>query len=125
MHGNHINILNTRIHVTVILDKLAKAQIVRKCHLLQDTKIHHIVYNRLLLTDDTHTNNITVTDNAHFKMFHPAPFLDPAQIDPSNGISTLPLDDLKQKRRYWKLKEKALDGSLWKTRFGRGMDLST
>jgi hypothetical protein len=30
------------------------------------------------------------------------------------------LDDLKQKRRYWKLKEEALDCTLWKTRFGRG-----
>jgi hypothetical protein len=30
------------------------------------------------------------------------------------------LDDLKAKRRYWKLKEKALDGILWRTRFGRG-----
>jgi hypothetical protein len=30
------------------------------------------------------------------------------------------LDDLKEKRRYWKLKEKSLDRSLWRTRFGRG-----
>jgi hypothetical protein len=30
------------------------------------------------------------------------------------------LDDLKEKRRYWKLKEAALDCSLWRTRFGRG-----
>jgi hypothetical protein len=30
------------------------------------------------------------------------------------------LDDLKGKRRYWKLKEEALDRSLWRTRFGRG-----
>jgi hypothetical protein len=30
------------------------------------------------------------------------------------------LDDLKGKRRYWKLKEEALDGPLWRTRFGRG-----
>jgi hypothetical protein len=30
------------------------------------------------------------------------------------------LDDLKEKRRYWKLKEKALDRTLWRTRFGRG-----
>jgi hypothetical protein len=29
------------------------------------------------------------------------------------------LDDLKEKRRYWKLKEKALDRTLWRTRFGR------
>jgi hypothetical protein len=30
------------------------------------------------------------------------------------------LDDLKDKRRYWKLKEEALDRTLWRTRFGRG-----
>jgi hypothetical protein len=30
------------------------------------------------------------------------------------------LDDLKGKRRYWKLKEKALDRTLWRTPFGRG-----
>jgi hypothetical protein len=30
------------------------------------------------------------------------------------------LDDLKEKRRYWKLKEGALDRTLWRTRFGRG-----
>jgi hypothetical protein len=30
------------------------------------------------------------------------------------------LDDLKEKRRYWKLKEEALDHYLWRTRFGRG-----
>jgi hypothetical protein len=30
------------------------------------------------------------------------------------------LDDLKEKRRYWNLKEEALDRSLWRTRFGRG-----
>jgi hypothetical protein len=29
------------------------------------------------------------------------------------------LDDLKEKRRYWKLKEKALDRILWRSRFGR------
>jgi hypothetical protein len=29
------------------------------------------------------------------------------------------LDYLKEKRRYWKLKEEALDRTLWKTRFGR------
>ena len=29
------------------------------------------------------------------------------------------LDDLKENRRYWKLKEEALDRSLWRTRFGR------
>jgi hypothetical protein len=30
------------------------------------------------------------------------------------------LGDLKEKRRYWKLEEEALDRTLWKTRFGRG-----
>jgi hypothetical protein len=30
------------------------------------------------------------------------------------------LDDLKAKRKYWKLKEEALDRTLWRTRFGRG-----
>jgi hypothetical protein len=30
------------------------------------------------------------------------------------------LDDLKEKRRYWKLKEEALNRTLWRTRFGRG-----
>jgi hypothetical protein len=30
------------------------------------------------------------------------------------------LDDLKEKRKYWKLKEEALDSTLWRTRFGRG-----
>jgi hypothetical protein len=30
------------------------------------------------------------------------------------------LDDLKEKKRYWKLKEEALYCTLWKTRFGRG-----
>jgi hypothetical protein len=30
------------------------------------------------------------------------------------------LDDLKEKRRYWKLKEEALHRTLWRTRFGRG-----
>jgi hypothetical protein len=29
------------------------------------------------------------------------------------------LDDLKEKRGYWKVKEDVLDRSLWKTRFGR------
>jgi hypothetical protein len=29
-------------------------------------------------------------------------------------------DDLKEKRRYWKLKEEALDRTIWRTRFGRG-----
>jgi hypothetical protein len=30
------------------------------------------------------------------------------------------LDDLKEKIRYWKLKEEAPDRTLWRTRFGRG-----
>jgi hypothetical protein len=30
------------------------------------------------------------------------------------------LDDLKENRGYWKLKEEALDRTLWRTRFGRG-----
>jgi hypothetical protein len=30
------------------------------------------------------------------------------------------LDDLREKRGYWKLKEEALDGILWRTGFGRG-----
>jgi hypothetical protein len=30
------------------------------------------------------------------------------------------LNDLKEIRRYWKLKEEALDRTLWRTRFGRG-----
>jgi replicative superfamily II helicase len=30
------------------------------------------------------------------------------------------LDDLKEKRRYWKLKEEALDRTPWRTRCGRG-----
>jgi hypothetical protein len=30
------------------------------------------------------------------------------------------LDNLKEKRRYWKLKEEALDRTLWRARFGRG-----
>jgi hypothetical protein len=29
------------------------------------------------------------------------------------------LDDLKETRGYWKLKEEALDRILWRTRFGR------
>jgi hypothetical protein len=29
------------------------------------------------------------------------------------------LYDLKEKRRYWKLKEEAVDHTLWRTRFGR------
>jgi hypothetical protein len=35
-------------------------------------------------------------------------------------ISRQLLDDLKEKKRYWKLKEEALDRTLWRTRFGRG-----
>jgi hypothetical protein len=30
------------------------------------------------------------------------------------------LDDLKEKKRYWKLEEEALDRTLWRARFGRG-----
>jgi hypothetical protein len=30
------------------------------------------------------------------------------------------LDDLKEARRYWKLKEEAQDRTLWRTQFGRG-----
>jgi hypothetical protein len=30
------------------------------------------------------------------------------------------LDDLKEARRYWKLKEEAQDHTLWRTQFGRG-----
>jgi hypothetical protein len=30
------------------------------------------------------------------------------------------LEDLKEKRGYWKLKEEALDCTPWRTRFGRG-----
>jgi hypothetical protein len=30
------------------------------------------------------------------------------------------LDDLKEKRRYWKLKEEALDCTMWTAHFGRG-----
>jgi hypothetical protein len=30
------------------------------------------------------------------------------------------LDDLKEKRRHWKLKEEALHRTLWRTRCGRG-----
>ena len=34
------------------------------------------------------------------------------------------LDDLKEKRGYWKLKEKALGCTVWKTGFGRAVVLS-
>ena len=30
------------------------------------------------------------------------------------------LSDVKEKRGYWKLKEEALDRTLWRTEFGRG-----
>jgi hypothetical protein len=30
------------------------------------------------------------------------------------------LDDLKESRGYWNLKEEAVDRTLWRTRFGRG-----
>jgi hypothetical protein len=30
------------------------------------------------------------------------------------------LDDLKENRRYFKLKEEALDRTVWRTRFGKG-----
>jgi hypothetical protein len=30
------------------------------------------------------------------------------------------LDDLKETRRYWKLKEEVQDRTLWRTQFGRG-----
>jgi hypothetical protein len=30
------------------------------------------------------------------------------------------LYDIKEKIRYWKLKEESLDGTLWRTHFGRG-----
>jgi hypothetical protein len=33
------------------------------------------------------------------------------------------LDDLKEKRRYWKSKEEALDHTVWRTRLGRGYGL--
>jgi hypothetical protein len=34
------------------------------------------------------------------------------------------LDDLKEKRGYWKLKEETLDRNAWRTGFGRSMGLS-
>jgi glutamyl-tRNA reductase len=33
------------------------------------------------------------------------------------------LNDLKEKREYWKLKDEALDRTLWRTRFGIGCGL--
>jgi hypothetical protein len=35
------------------------------------------------------------------------------------------LDDVKEKRGYWKLEEKALGRTLWRTRFGRGYRQTT
>jgi hypothetical protein len=32
------------------------------------------------------------------------------------------LNDLNEARRYWKLKEKAQDPTLWRTEFGRGYE---
>jgi hypothetical protein len=34
------------------------------------------------------------------------------------------MDDLKEKRGYWKLKKEAQDRTLWKTRSGRGHKLT-
>jgi hypothetical protein len=34
------------------------------------------------------------------------------------------LDDLKERREYFHLKEEALDRTMWRARFGRGFDLS-
>jgi hypothetical protein len=31
-----------------------------------------------------------------------------------------PIEDLKEKREYWKLKDEALDSTLWRSRPGRG-----
>jgi hypothetical protein len=33
------------------------------------------------------------------------------------------LDGFKKKRMYWKLKDEALDRTIWRTRFGRGYGL--
>jgi len=30
------------------------------------------------------------------------------------------MDDLEEKKRYWKLQEEALDRTVWRTRLGRG-----
>jgi hypothetical protein len=35
------------------------------------------------------------------------------------------LDDLKEARRYWKLKKEAQDRTLWRTQFGRGYEPDT
>ena len=32
------------------------------------------------------------------------------------------LDDFKERRRYWKLKEETLDRTLWRTGFGKGCE---
>jgi hypothetical protein len=43
------------------------------------------------------------------------------EVTGSGGIRRKQLlDHLKEKKRYWKLKEEALDCTLWRTRFGRG-----
>jgi len=34
------------------------------------------------------------------------------------------MDDLKKWRRYWKVKEEALAGTVWRTHCGEAMDLS-
>jgi hypothetical protein len=39
-------------------------------------------------------------------------------------LRTQLLDDLKERRRYWELKEAALDRAVWKTRFGRSCYIS-
>jgi hypothetical protein len=35
------------------------------------------------------------------------------------------LDDLKETRKYWKLKEEAQDRTRWRTQFGRELFLAT
>jgi hypothetical protein len=40
------------------------------------------------------------------------------------GVRKLLLEDLKETRGYWKLKEAALDCTLWSTRFEESVDLS-
>jgi hypothetical protein len=32
------------------------------------------------------------------------------------------LDDVKETREYWKLREEAIDRSVWRTRFGKGYE---
>jgi hypothetical protein len=34
------------------------------------------------------------------------------------------MDDLKEKRRYWNLKEEALESTVWQTHFARGYALA-